>query len=138
MFSVERTSYLGVAGYFGNLPGSATAAQFEGLFANRTRHRFADVSDGISNVLLFGEATGGQEGSRRRHAFAWIGAGILVTAYDLKDSAWHKFDSEHPGIVQFALADGSLRPLAVNIARDAYLSLGGKHDGAVPDGDFTK
>ncbi len=130
MFDLGRTNYLGVAGYMGNLPVSGNTERYEGLFSNRTKYRFADISDGATNVLLWGEATGGREGRIRQYGYSWIAAGFLVTAWDLNDETWHKFDSEHPRIVQFAMADASIRPLDTNIARDAFLALGGKHDGS--------
>jgi prepilin-type N-terminal cleavage/methylation domain-containing protein len=130
MFDLGRTNYLGVAGYMGNVPNSATAERLEGLFGNRTKYRFANISDGATNVLLFGEATGGRDSRGRQYGYSWMAAGFMVTAWDLNDDTWHKFDSSHPGFVQFALADASVRLLAINIARDAFLALGGKHDGS--------
>jgi prepilin-type N-terminal cleavage/methylation domain-containing protein len=128
-FAVARTSYLGVGGYFGNVPNSPMAIRYEGVFSNRTKYRSADVSDGLTNVLFVGEATGGRTGSRRKHAYSWMGSGFLVTAFDLKDKAWSKFDSEHPGIVQFATADASVQSLSTGTARDTYVAMSGKHDG---------
>ena len=117
---------------------ASTAERFEGVFSNRTKHRFADLTDGSSSVLLFGEATGGRTEGRRQWGYSWIAAGFLVTAWDLDDDTSHKFDSEHPGVVQFCLADGSVRLLATTIDRDTFIALSGKHDGLRINGDAVR
>lgn len=78
---VSLTHFVGVAGYLGNLPG-ITAQRYEGLFSNRTKHRFADISDGSSNVLLLGESTAGKVPGLLR-SWSWIGVGMMATVRGL-------------------------------------------------------
>jgi prepilin-type N-terminal cleavage/methylation domain-containing protein len=122
-----RTSYLGVAGQYGNVP-LQFAERYEGVFGSRTKHRFTDVSDGTSNVLLFGEVTGGKQPGFLR-SFSWIGSGIAITNRGLSATETTGFYSEHARVVQFCLADGSVRKVSTTIDRESFLALSGKHDG---------
>jgi len=135
-----RTNYLGCAGYFGNLANPGTVNNitnaggvdaYEGVFGNRTTYRFADISDGSSNVFMFGETTGGKKAgtNRRQHGHTWMGTGIMVTAWDLSTTEWNAFSSEHVGAVQFCLADGAVRKVSPRMDRDNFIFVSAKHDG---------
>jgi prepilin-type N-terminal cleavage/methylation domain-containing protein/prepilin-type processing-associated H-X9-DG protein len=151
VLSLARTNYLGVAGYGGNVPtwmmSSGNAAKigipagqpitnFEGVFASRSKTRFSHVNDGSSNTLLFGETTGGGANGTTRALHTWIGSGYMTTFSGL-DAAdgnpikyWGKFNSDHAGgIVNFVMADGSVRSLTTNTNYGTYICLGGMHDG---------
>jgi prepilin-type N-terminal cleavage/methylation domain-containing protein len=127
--NVGRSNYLGSAGYMGNVPNSSNAVTYIGAFGNRTTFRLDDIRDGMSNVLLFGESTGGYEGNRRQQGPTWIGAGIMVTAWGLHTKEWYAFNSDHARIVHFGLADGSVRKLATTIDDGSFNCLGGIRDG---------
>lgn len=129
-----RSNYLGAAGYFGNIPRDTNAEMFDGVMSSRTAYRLADITDGTSNVLMFGETTGGRVDNRRQFGHTWIGAGIMVTAWDLTTN-WNSFNSEHPGAIQFCLADGSVRRIARNIDHNSLVFLSGKHDSHQPSHD---
>jgi prepilin-type processing-associated H-X9-DG protein len=70
------------------------------------------ISDGTSNTLLFGEGLGGLAKGRDL-VWSWMGVGAVGTKYGLQPpGGWNGFSSLHAGgIVQFAFADGSVRPL---------------------------
>ncbi len=107
------TSYLGVAGGGGDVPGNW--AYRKGIFGSRTKAKFGDVTDGTSNTFLFGEATGGPA-----YQHSWMGGGHMPDAWGLAKTApfegdWYQFGSYHTGIVQFAMADGSVRSISNNI-----------------------
>src|SRR5262245_62014828 len=127
-----RTNYLSSAGYMGNVPNHTKAVSLVGPFGNRTTFRLDDVLDGTSNVLLFGESTGGYDGNRRQRGPSWIGAGIMVTAWGLRTREHYAFNSDHAAIVQFCLADGSVRKLATTLDDDSFNALGGMRDGMLP------
>jgi prepilin-type N-terminal cleavage/methylation domain-containing protein len=127
---LARTNYLAVAGYIGHI-GQPGYDAYQGVFYNRSQIDFRDILDGSSNTLLFGEAMGGSlppgEGG---YSYAWIGAATMCTGWGLSDSSgWWQFSSNHPGIVQFCLADGSIRPLATQIDFDLLQNLGAIADG---------
>jgi prepilin-type processing-associated H-X9-DG protein len=131
--TLGRTNYLGVAGILGR---NATAAhplflnpdnsevnfqKYDGIFGNRTPVRITDITDGSSNTLMFGECVGGVSVGNPDFQLAWMGCGALGTRlglgrgglpYEKGGANWVRFSSFHPGGVQFAMADGSVRLLA--------------------------
>ncbi|HEY2416100.1 MAG TPA: DUF1559 domain-containing protein [Pirellulaceae bacterium] len=155
-----RTNYIGCAGYLGNLPNvgmsSANAAKmglstgtptinFEGVFTTRSKTRLANVTDGTSNTLLFGEVMGGKadltDPNFPHVSFSWMGCGLLPTFTGLADAngprrKWSSFNSNHPtGIVQFANADGSVKRLSPSMNYGVYVAIGGMHDGQTMNDD---
>ncbi len=108
-----QTSYLGVAGGGSNVKGAWEYRK--GIFGSRTKFSFRDVTDGTSNTLLFGEVTAGP-----LYGHSWMGGGYMPDAWGLAQTAphegdWYQFGSYHTGIVQFGLADGSVRSVSKNI-----------------------
>jgi len=109
---VGLTNYLGVSGARGGVPFPAYA-QWEGLLFNRSRTSLANVPDGTSATLLFGEVLGhplvdDQPGD---WAFAWIGVDVQGTHRGLqgpREYTGDSFSSRHPDLVQFCFADGSV------------------------------
>ena len=129
--SLGRTNYVGVAGYWGNLPNSSTAQVYQGAFSNRTDHSLATIEDGTSNTLLFGETMGGKDDSTGAPQFGqtWIGSGAMITGGGLNTRQWYAFSSEHPNIVQFCMADGAVKRVNRTIDDTMYvLRLGGIKD----------
>ena len=128
-----RTNYAASAGYIGET-GSPTYDPYKGMFSDRTRFDFADCRDGSSNVLFFGEVCSGTTQAEGPFSYAWGGAGIMCTAWwgdmsDPYDAQWYNFRSQHPGIVNFALTDGSVRGIPKNTDADTMMRLGAKSDG---------
>ncbi len=115
--SIGRTNYVGVAGYASNIPGYD---RWKGIFYPRSKTKMADILDGTSNTFMFGETVGGRLGGVREFGHTWMGTGIQVTAFGLTDKDWSRFSSEHPGIVQFAMADGSVKKVSQSIKVDTY------------------
>lgn len=107
------SSYVGCAGGMGGLTNSWEYRK--GIFSSRSKNNFRDVTDGTSNTLLFGEATAGPD-----FQHSWMASGFMPDAWGFSQAApfdgnWYQFGSQHVGIVQFALADGSCRSISKNI-----------------------
>jgi len=108
------TNYMGVAGFLGNIQRWASWAQYKGVFGTRDfKVNFRDITDGTSNTFLFGEITGGD-----LYNWRWMMAGGMPAAWGLNNTVtqnWYQFESFHTGIVQFAMADGSVRSISKSI-----------------------
>jgi prepilin-type processing-associated H-X9-DG protein len=110
-----RANYAGCGGLAGR-GTSAYWSKYEGVFANRSQHALARIPDGTSNTLLLGEKMGGRKDGQRFTVGSWMGVGALPTWGGLARDRQNPvipplFESPHPGVVQFAFADGSVRPL---------------------------
>ncbi len=125
-----RTNYVGSGGGMGET-GSPHWDRFRGALTNRSQNRLTDILDGTANTLLFGEAVGGHAAGRRDFSHSWMGSGSLPVAWGLGDRAYNRFSSWHPGVVQFVMADGSVRPISVEIDEQSLIHLGGIADGHV-------
>jgi prepilin-type N-terminal cleavage/methylation domain-containing protein len=101
-----RSNYIGCAGQFGEF------YSYPGVFYQDAKIQIAQVRDGTSNTILFGEALGGSEASPRNYALSWMGSGSLPLYWGLPTTAqWYTFGSRHTGVVQFGFGDGSVRPI---------------------------
>jgi prepilin-type N-terminal cleavage/methylation domain-containing protein len=146
--NLGRTSYLGVGGAFGR-GTNATLDKYEGLFTNRSQNSLGRIADGTSNTLLFGEILGGQSNGVKQYSASWMGVGAMPTIGGMKEvnPTWFQYSGNHPGIVQFCFADGSVRGLKRGItaatgrllqgpySEDWYVlqQLSGYRDGEVRD-----
>jgi prepilin-type N-terminal cleavage/methylation domain-containing protein len=138
-----KTNYTGVAGYAGHLNQTTTVNlgtnscpidSLAGIFVNRSNRRTHEVMDGMSNTLMFGEGIFGYNVTAtaiaRDRSFSWMGAGAMRLLGGLSNKGeFTRFSSRHPGIVQFALADGSVRPLQTNMSFNVLAASGGIRDG---------
>ena len=134
-----RTNYLGIGGRSGLLNDL-----YKGPFANRSTTALSTLQDGTSNTFMFGEyatkgviATGWQPSSPN-----WIEGGYFPVAWGLNapaqpDLAWYMLSSKHPGVVQFALCDGSIRTVkyigTTGAGYNNYNYAAGGNDGVVVD-----
>lgn len=124
--ALGRTNYLGVAGLV-----PRAGAKYSGVLTNRSKNTFKDITDGASNTMLFGEALGARrtKGHDEDLAFSWIGSGNMTTVFGLGGQRVCQFESEHPGIVQFAFSDGSIHRISKNIEYPLFLYLSCMNDG---------
>jgi prepilin-type N-terminal cleavage/methylation domain-containing protein len=142
-----RTSYVGVAGYGGQINNGAVD-EYSGIFCNRSGVGLAQLTacDGSSNTLMFGEWLDDFASGPRLFAPAWIGTGSLPTAYGTagdKDTGAFEFNSKHDGQIMFCMGDGSVRGIRKGIAPGTtaynnYIAASGWRDGvAVDDTQFS-
>ena len=56
-------------------------------------------------------------GNRDRHllSHSWIGTGTMPVAWGLDGKEWYRLSSDHNDQVNFAMADGSVQTINVNI-----------------------
>ena len=96
-----------------------------GIFRNRSQTTFAQITDGSSSTILFGETTGG------RNEYAWATGGIINSFVGFGNGSI-QWGSEHPGnIVNFCFADGSVHSLNESTEQSVLANLSSMEDGQV-------
>jgi prepilin-type N-terminal cleavage/methylation domain-containing protein len=113
--ALGRSNYTPSAGAIG-VTTSAFYGQWIGVFYDHSKNRIANIRDGTSNTIFFGEALGGTY-PNRDFCLSWMGAGGLATAWGLPDPPqWYTFGSKHTAVVQFGFGDGSVRGIRKGVA----------------------
>lgn len=146
-YQFGKTNYLGIAGRSG-----LSFDAYRGSFHNRSKVKLATMQDGTSNTFLFGEYATKQVPGWQLGAPAWAYAGYFPLAWGMQqptvnpDEFWYRLSSKHTGIVQFGMADGSVRTTryvgtagsgnaAAPNAFDYFIFSGGINDGRVINAD---
>jgi len=134
------TNYIGVSGVLGDeYEDSDNWSRHHGIFLNRSKTKFSNITDGSSNTLLMGEVITpeldewpwpGDTVGR-----AWIGVHTLGTVF-WPDSTWgpaqlFEFRGGHPGTVNFSRGDGSVSAVSNTTDRTVMRNMSGKADGTV-------
>jgi len=134
--AVGRTNYVGCHGRPDENGGIR-----EGIFRNRSKTRFGEVTDGLSNTLAIGETHGGVQASSNNAPASWLWMSA-TTIPSSTSATWMPgqnsrtaFNSFHTGIVQFAVGDGSVRGISTNIDAPTWMSINGMKDREV-SGDY--
>jgi prepilin-type N-terminal cleavage/methylation domain-containing protein/prepilin-type processing-associated H-X9-DG protein len=145
---VGRSNYVGVMGGYGKVqpddpsPNHQGFAPFTGIYYANSRTRVADVLDGTSNTLAFGETLGGLHNNGTRDVeLSWMGGGCLMTKYGLapiygpqgNDYFSQQFQSTHGGVVNFAFADGHVAGISQTADFYAFIYASGMADGQAFD-----
>jgi len=157
--NVGSNIYDNYDGYYGNHPDQNGALVYSYSLSGKTA--FRDFTDGTSNTLLVGESaynlpdykfSSGTCNGQGRYSFTcWAnpyplsvgyltsyafnphdkpGDGIPATSAEM-DQWLQSFRSEHVGVVQFALADGSVRAISENINFTLYQALSSRNGGEI-------
>lgn len=132
-----RSNYIGCAGYLGDnadAGGNVGADLYKGIYYRNSTTKIAEITDGTSNTIAFGETLAGTQNVARDFALLWFGSGSMPTAWGLSTAPdWYNYSSGHINIVQFAFADGSVRPITIASNYAMYIFASGMADGMVID-----
>jgi prepilin-type N-terminal cleavage/methylation domain-containing protein/prepilin-type processing-associated H-X9-DG protein len=136
-YDAGRANYVGCGGMFGEL------YPYPGIYYANSKVRHGDISDGTSNTIAFGETLGGAT-NPRQFALTWMGAGSLPTYFGMPSTPdWPHYGSRHTGVVNFSMADGSVRSLRSGIpscentgctldsSAQTFQRMSGRNDGLV-------
>lgn len=128
--SPSSMDYVGIAGVgpdAANLPGGDPKA---GIFGYNRIVRMRDITDGTSNTLMIGD-------SKEPNQSFLAGGEETMRGFSQKPylNGPDRIGSPHIGIVQFLLADGSVRAISVNIDESVLEALATKAGGEDP-GEF--
>jgi len=141
-----RTNYVGCAGGLGGFDPATSASPgwtaFQGIFTNRSKTGFGQITDGSSNTLMFGEVAHIQNMFGRAFDYAWMGDVLIPTAWWGIDDPWgtnatppdegyFQYKSGHPGIINFARGDASVSGVPVTTDRLVMIFMSGRADGRV-------
>lgn len=139
--SIGVTNYVGIGGPVGDVDDDGIWANFEGIFGNRSKTTFGNISDGTSNTLLFGEVVSfetGSFGTESAISYSWMGNAVLPMNFWPKSVQGtngirisYAYRSNHPGVVQFASADGAVHTISENAELTTMQNLSGRSDGTV-------
>jgi len=126
---------------------SVTSPSARTMFGENSTTRFADVTDGTSNTIAFGETTLDVYNGRTA---SWGYRGWVMTGIDLRDGindwsfggfivpvpgqlgSWGRAGSLHPNGAQFCLGDGSVRFIRQDTSLTTLTQLGYMADGSTP------
>jgi prepilin-type processing-associated H-X9-DG protein len=141
--TVGHTNYVACQGAYGRdgamgvfVPTGAFWANHVGIFMNRSDTKFGGISDGTSNVIAYGETTQYESDWPAQHIYMvpWISdTCYAMGAWNTTSLAYRhtQFKSNHPGTVNFAMADASVQSIPNGAAIIPLLHLSGMRDGFV-------
>jgi prepilin-type N-terminal cleavage/methylation domain-containing protein/prepilin-type processing-associated H-X9-DG protein len=142
----QVSNYIGCAGGLGDDAfgggGMAQWLPYKGIYTRNSNTTVSAISDGLSNTIAFGETLAGTLRPPRNFNLLWFGSGSMPTAWALnpqfgasgRDTEWWQFSSAHAGnIIQFAFADGSVRPITTSANYNMFIYASGMHDGFFVD-----
>ena len=145
---IGATNYVGVGGAVGDVRDihvGRTYGAFLGVFGNRSKTTFGNISDGSSNTFLFGEVaakpnSGWPITGASSAQYSWMGNVVMpMNLWSLNTNAQrdlYSFVSNHNGTINFANADGSVRAVPESADLETMRSLSGRSDGTVVNISF--
>jgi prepilin-type N-terminal cleavage/methylation domain-containing protein/prepilin-type processing-associated H-X9-DG protein len=137
------------AAQLANNPGGINppAQPHMGVFGVNSNTNMRDITDGTSNVIMAGEVlrlnaipnsvNNVNNILQSSDGWAWGGAATMFsTRFGVnKGVHYDNAGSSHPGLAQFAFADGSVHSISQNVNQTVFANLGNTSNG-VPVSDF--
>jgi prepilin-type N-terminal cleavage/methylation domain-containing protein/prepilin-type processing-associated H-X9-DG protein len=135
-WNLGMTNYIGACGWLGDDPNPTTGAPVArpdiGIYYRNSKTRIANVTDGTSNTIAFGETLAGTATGNRDFALAWFGSGSMPSAWGLSSTPdFYQFSSKHTGVVNFGWADGHVSPVSLSATLKAFVLATAMADGQV-------
>jgi len=150
--NVARTDYAANAGdqnqneINGNGQNQPTPTNHTGISYRKSMIRFAEITGGTAHVVMVGEKylnpdryKDGSDGGDNEHAYAGYNNDIFRVTYNppLQDrrgySNTKRFGSPHPGGVNMAMCDGSVRVVTYNVTPSIWRDMGNRTKGGNPE-----
>jgi prepilin-type N-terminal cleavage/methylation domain-containing protein/prepilin-type processing-associated H-X9-DG protein len=128
-FSFGCTNYAPNGGYFG---GVSSGEPFPGPFAQDSRTKITDITDGTSETIAFGEMMGGLYPGQRDSVCTWMGVSAFPVGFGLSEpSQWYQHNSGHTSGINVCFFDGSIHTLLHNADFTNYVYASGMNEGGV-------
>jgi len=137
--TLNKSHYMLMAGYPVFDAGTGVPGQFEGAFMYNKQNTLVGIPDGTSNTIFAAEFSNsnvdfGAGNSLTGPCSGTFASGPLYTYWAPRtepNSAYihYKFSSNHTGMFNVVMGDGSVRGLRNNIDYTTWVVLGGKGDG---------
>jgi len=117
-----------------------------GVFHGLSSTKFRDVTDGLSNTLFVGEATGNTNATTGFRGFTYAGYDVLDTTIEINADTTYPgktsgtftwdihqvgFSSFHTGGAHFVLGDGAVRFISKNVNQGTLKALSSRSGGEV-------
>ena len=108
----------------------------DGVFYRNSRTAFSDIRDGKSETIIVGERSNDIFDSTWLavventpytgwRVLGWTGEGPNnVGSSEVHFHGYAQFNSNHPGVANFAFVDGSIRPISDSIEPDIFEAMG--------------
>jgi len=133
----QVTDYIGCGGAGGGDDPTLTGIGndlYKGIYYLNSFTTMGQIQDGTSNTIAFGETLTSNSLASREFTLLWFGSGSFPSAWGLPSPTldWVYYSSAHTGgIIQFAFADGSVRPITTSGSSAMFIYATGMADGAV-------
>ncbi len=149
------TNYVGCGGaHSGGRFVPPDRVGFRGVMSCRDRIATSSITDGASNTIIYGENIGAIAEGKRQLYFSWMFGGLArgrsnlpwqqdinpqqpeyLMFGDSKFAYPAGFGSMHPGVVNFAYCDGSVKGLSRFTNLSTFYALCGGYDGTLVGAD---
>jgi prepilin-type N-terminal cleavage/methylation domain-containing protein len=124
-----RTNYVSNTGVYGLYTPSPVLSYGIGPYFANSKTTIAQITDGTSNTLAFGEYLGGSP-TNRSYVANWASGTALISAFGMSSNpSWAQYGSMHDAVVQFSFCDGSVHGILRSVDGTTFNSAAGMMEG---------